>query len=170
MRLQHRAGRLVIAAGGLGFLKFIDGGWKGSWLPLQKDGATPVAFVAGTSAAFSFPVDADGDGVLAPGRSELQLTLTMRSSCPKQRLSVFVNEKPVATLDVEQTLQSYDVAFPAATSEPRATTASDSPSARRAPSQGASGPLQPSPPSRSARPGQRVPSRRGIAQPSCRPR
>ncbi|HJX66798.1 MAG TPA: hypothetical protein VJ860_22935, partial [Polyangia bacterium] len=112
--VEHRAGRLVIAAGGVGFLKFIDGGWKGSWLPLQKDGATPVAYVSGTSAAFSFPVDSDGDGVLAPGRSELQLTLTMRSMVPKQRLSVFVNEKPVATLDVEQTLRSYDVAVPAA--------------------------------------------------------
>jgi hypothetical protein len=112
--VEHRAGRLVIAAGGVGFLKFIDGGWKGSWLPLQKDGATPAAYVAGTSAAFSFPVDADGDGVLAPGRSELQLTLTMRSVVPKQRLSVFVNEKSVATLDVEQTLRSYDVAVPAA--------------------------------------------------------
>ena len=112
--LEHRGGRLVIAAGGAGFLKFIDGGWKGSWLALQKDGATPVAYVAGTSAAFSFPVDADGDGVLAPGRSEAQLTLTMRSLVPKQRLSVFVNEKPVATLDVEQSLRSYDVAVPAA--------------------------------------------------------
>ncbi|MGA7744354.1 MAG: sulfatase-like hydrolase/transferase [Polyangia bacterium] len=113
--VEHRAGRLVIAAGGPGFLKFIDGGWKGSWLPLQKDGTTPVAYVSGTSAAFSFPVDADSDGVLAPGRSELQLTLTLRSLVPKQRLSVFVNEKPVATLDVEQTLRSYDVAVPAAT-------------------------------------------------------
>jgi arylsulfatase A-like enzyme len=112
--LEHRAGRLVIPAGDVGFLKFIDGGWKGSWLPLQKDGATPVAFVVGTSAAFSFPVDADGDGVLAPGRSEVQLTLTMRSLVPKQRLSVFVNEKSVATLDVEQALRSYDLPVPAA--------------------------------------------------------
>jgi hypothetical protein len=112
--VEHRAGRLVIGAGGAGFLKFIDGGWKGSWLALQKDGVTPVAYVAGTSAAFSFPVDADGDGVLAPGRSEVQLTLTMRSLVPKQRLSVFVNEKPVAALDVEQTFRSYDVAVPAA--------------------------------------------------------
>jgi len=112
--VEHRAGRLVIPAGGPEFLKYIDGGWKGSWLPLQKDSATPVAYVAGTSAAFSFPVDADGDGVLAQGRSELQLTLTMRSVVPKQRLSVFVNEKPVATLDVEQALRSYDVTVPAA--------------------------------------------------------
>jgi hypothetical protein len=113
--VEHRAGRLVIAAGGAGFLKFIDGGWKGSWLALQKDGATPVAYVAGTSAAFSFPADADGDGVLAAGRSELQLTLSMRSLVPKQRLSVFINEHPVATLDVEQAFRSYDVAVPAAT-------------------------------------------------------
>ena len=33
--VEHRAGRLVMAAGGVGFLKFIDGGWKGSWLPLH---------------------------------------------------------------------------------------------------------------------------------------
>jgi arylsulfatase A-like enzyme len=113
--VEHRAGRLTIAAGGAEFLKYIDGGWKGSWIALQKDGATPVAFVSGTSAAFSFPVDADGDGVLVQGRSEVQLTLTMRSLAPKQRLSVFVNEKPVATLDVEQALRSYDLAVPAAT-------------------------------------------------------
>ena len=113
--VEHRGGRLVIAAGGVGFLKFIDGGWKGSWLPLQKDGTTPVAYVSGTSAAFSFPVDVDGDGVLAQGRTELQLTLTMRSLVPKQRLSVFINEKAVATLEVEQTLRSYDVDVPAAT-------------------------------------------------------
>jgi Arylsulfatase A and related enzymes len=113
--VEHRAGRLTITAGGAEFLKYIDGGWKGSWIALQKDGATPVAYVSGLSAAFSFPVDADGDGVLAQGRSELQLTLTMRSVVPKQRLSVFVNEKPVATLEVEQTLRSYDLAVPAAT-------------------------------------------------------
>jgi hypothetical protein len=112
--VEHRAGRLVIPAGGAEFLKYIDGGWKGSWLPLQKDGATHLAFVSGTSAAFSFPVDADGDGVLSKGKSEVQLSLTMRSLVPKQRLSVFVNEKPVSALDVDQTLRSYDVAIPAA--------------------------------------------------------
>ena len=116
--VEHRAGRLVMAAGGMGFLKYIDGGWKGSWLPLQKDGATPVAYVAGTSAAFSFPVDADGGGVLAKDPPEKQLTLTMRSLAPKQRLSVFINEKSVATLDVTQELHSYDVAVPAATLTP----------------------------------------------------
>jgi choline-sulfatase len=111
--VEHRAGRLVIAAGSVGFLKYIDGGWKGSWLPLQKDGAAAVAYVAGPSAAFSFPTDMDGDGVQAKDRPDVQLTLTMRSLVPKQRLSVFVNEKPVATLDVMQELQSYDVAIPA---------------------------------------------------------
>ncbi|HEX7597203.1 MAG TPA: sulfatase, partial [Polyangia bacterium] len=112
--VEHRSNRLVIPAGGMEFLKYIDGGWKGSWLPLQKDGATPVAYVSGPSAAFSFPTDSDGDGVLAKDRSEVQLTLTMRAMVPKQRLSVFVNEKPVATLEVAQTYQSYDVVLPAA--------------------------------------------------------
>ncbi len=112
--LEHRSGRLFMAAGGTDFLKYIDGGWKGSWLPMQKDADTPVAFVSGLSAAFSFPVDADGDGVLAKGLSEVQLSLLMRAVVPKQRLSVFVNEKPVGTLDVTQEWASYDVAIPAA--------------------------------------------------------
>jgi choline-sulfatase len=112
--LEHRSGRLYVAAGSTDFLKYIDGGWKGSWLPMQKDGGTPVAYVAGSSAAFSFPTDADGDGVLAQGRGEVQLTLLMRASVPKQRLSVFANEKPVGTLDVAQEWASYDVSIPAA--------------------------------------------------------
>jgi arylsulfatase A-like enzyme len=112
--VEHRSGRLYVAAGGADFLKYIDGGWKGSWLPLHKDAGTPVAYVAGSSAAFSFPADADGDGVLAPGRTEVQLNLLMRAVIPKQRLSVFANEKPVTSFDVTQEWASYDVTIPAA--------------------------------------------------------
>src|SRR5438045_9338099 len=49
----HRGGRLVINAGDLSFLKFVDGGWKTSWILGSKDGGKPVAFVAGLSAARS---------------------------------------------------------------------------------------------------------------------
>lgn len=111
--LEHRSDRLFIAAGSADFLKYIDGGWKGSWLPLQKDAGAPVAYVSGSSAAFSFPADADGDGVLAKGRTSVQLSLLMRALIPKQRLSVFANEKPVATIDVAQEWASYDVNIPA---------------------------------------------------------
>jgi arylsulfatase A-like enzyme len=111
--LEHRSGRLFVSAGTMDFLKYIDGGWKGSWIPLQKDAGTPVAYVAGSSAAFSFPADADGDGVLSKGR-DVQLSLLMRAVVPKQRVSIFANEKPVGSLDVAQEWTSYDVAIPAA--------------------------------------------------------
>src|SRR5262249_46376868 len=43
------------------------------------------------------------------------LSLTMRALAPGQRVSVFVNEKPVGTLEVETATKRYDVAVPAAT-------------------------------------------------------
>lgn len=112
--ILHLGGRMVMAAGGLDFYKFVDGGWKGSWLLGQKDGEARVAYVAGVSAAFSFPLDADGDGAAGQGLSDLQMTLVMRSVAPNQRLSVFANEKPVATIDVSKERSSYDVTLPAA--------------------------------------------------------
>ena len=60
--ILHRGGRMVLDAGKVDFHKFVDGGWKGSWILGQKDGEQRVAFVAGASASISFPLDADGDG------------------------------------------------------------------------------------------------------------
>src|SRR5689334_5411143 len=60
--LIHRDGRLVINAGDVSFLKFVDGGWKTSWILGAKDGGKPVAFVSGLSASLFLPVDTDGDG------------------------------------------------------------------------------------------------------------
>ena len=60
--VAHRDGRLAIDAGGLDFFKYVDGGWKTSWLLGEKDEGKPASLVAGLSALVFLPVDADGDG------------------------------------------------------------------------------------------------------------
>ncbi|HEY5282667.1 MAG TPA: sulfatase [Polyangia bacterium] len=112
--ILHLGGRMVLAAGNVDFYKFVDGGWKGSWILGQKDGTSRVAYVSGLSASFSFPLDADGDGATGKALTDLQMTVVMRSVAPNQRLSVFANEKPVATLDVAKDRASYDFTLPAA--------------------------------------------------------
>jgi choline-sulfatase len=112
--LAHREGRLVIPAGDVSFLKFVDGGWKTSWILGAKDGGKPVAFVSGLSASLFVPVDTDGDGVGGKALADVKLTLAMRATAPKQKLSVFVNEKPVGTVDVSATLAPHEVTVPAA--------------------------------------------------------
>jgi len=106
----HRGGRLVVDAGGLDFLKYIDGGWKTSWLLGQKDEGHPAALVAGLSAMAFLPWDeAAGDATLS---------ITMRALAPQQRVSLFVNEKPLSTIEVEKASKRYDVAVPAALLHP----------------------------------------------------
>ena len=111
--ILHLGGRMLLPAGSVDFYKFVDGGWKGSWILGQKDGATRVAYVSGVSAAFSFPLDTDGDGAAGKSLADLQMTIVMRSVVASQRLSVFANEKPVATLDVTKDRAAYDFTLPA---------------------------------------------------------
>ena len=107
---SYREGRLVIDAGSLDFLKYIDGGWKTSWMLGEKDEGKPASLVAGLAALVFVPVDSDGDGAtLGPST----LSLTMRGLVPAQKVSIFVNEKPVSTLDVGTARKRYDVAVPA---------------------------------------------------------
>jgi hypothetical protein len=113
--ILHRGGRMILDAGKVDFYKFVDGGWKGSWILGQKDGTTRVAYISGTSASFAFPLDADGDGAAGKSLSDLQLSIVMRSVAPNQRLSVFANEKPVTTLEVSKERAAYDVTVPAST-------------------------------------------------------
>ena len=113
--ILHRGGRMVLDAGKVDFYKFVDGGWKGSWILGQKDGDARVAYISGSSASFAFPLDADGDGAAGKALSDLQLSVTMRSLGTNQRLSVFANEKSVATLDVGKERATYDVTVPAST-------------------------------------------------------
>jgi arylsulfatase A-like enzyme len=112
--ILHLGGRMVLSAGSVDFYKFVDGGWKGSWLLGQKDGTARVAYVSGVSASFVIPIDMDGDGAAGTSLSDLQMTLVMRSMAPNQRLSVFVNEKPATTLDVGKERAAYDVTLPKA--------------------------------------------------------
>jgi arylsulfatase A-like enzyme len=112
--IAHLSGRMILPAGSVDFYKFVDGGWKGSWILGQKDGDTPVAYVSGVSASFGFPIDTDGDGAAGTSLTDLQMTIVMRSTAPNQRLSVFANEKPVTTLDVAKDRAAYAVNLPAA--------------------------------------------------------
>jgi arylsulfatase A-like enzyme len=114
----HRDGRLVVDAGSNDLLKYVDGGWKTSWILGADDEGKPAALVAGLSALLFLPVDTDGDGAGGTALGDERLSLTMRALAPKQRLSVFVNEKPVGTLDVGTATSRYDVAVPAAVLRP----------------------------------------------------
>jgi arylsulfatase A-like enzyme len=101
----YRDGRLIVDAGSNDFLKYVDGGWKTSWLLGQKDEGKPAALVAGLSALMFLPAEARGD---------FTLTLAMRALAPQQRVSVFVNEKPIGTLEVATAGKRYDLPVPAA--------------------------------------------------------
>jgi hypothetical protein len=101
----YRDGRLIVDAGSNDFLKYVDGGWKTSWLLGQKDDGKPAALVAGLSALMFLPAETRGD---------FTLTLAMRALARQQRVSVFVNEKPVGTLEVATTSKRYDLPVPAA--------------------------------------------------------
>jgi hypothetical protein len=114
--VSQRDGRLVIDAGGLDFLKYVDGGWKTSWLVGEKDEGKPAALVSGLSALVFLPVDADGDGSSTPaGPVASTLSITLRALAPQQKVSVFVNEKPIGTLDIAGPAKRYDLNVPADT-------------------------------------------------------
>jgi choline-sulfatase len=115
--LEYHTDRLVIDAGGVAFPKYVDGGWKTSWILGARDEGRPVALVSGLSSLLFIPLDSDGDGP-APGAADLMLTLTLRSRVPNQRLSVFVNEKPAGTMDVASTWGEYPLALPAGLLQP----------------------------------------------------
>jgi arylsulfatase A-like enzyme len=112
---SHRDGRFVADASSIDFLKYVDGGWKTSWLVSELDEGKPSGLVNGLSAIFFVPLDIDGDGAGGTTLADSTLSLTMRALAPKQRVSIFVNEKPVSTIDVDGTTKRYDVAVAAAT-------------------------------------------------------
>ena len=111
---SHRDGRFVADASSIDFLKYVDGGWKTSFLVSELDEGKPAALVNGLSAMFFVPIDTDGDGAGGTALADSTLSLTMRPLAPKQRVSIFVNEKPVSTLEVDAATKRYDVNVPAA--------------------------------------------------------
>ena len=112
--VSHREGRLVIDAASPDFLKYIDGNWKTSWILGDRDQGKPAALIGGISSLMFVPIDADGDGVGGTALGDTLLSFTCRSLVPRQKVSVFANEKPVATLDVDGASKRYDVTLPAA--------------------------------------------------------
>jgi arylsulfatase A-like enzyme len=102
-------GRLVVDAGSNDFLKYVDGGWKTSWILGARDQGKPAALVAGLSSLVFLPVDADGDGAGGTALGGATLSLTLRALAPKQRVSIFVNERAVGTTDLDVVLKRYDV-------------------------------------------------------------
>jgi len=94
----YRDGRLVVDAGSVDFLKYVDGGWKTSWYLDQKDHGHPVAMVAGLSGFLSLPVDDAGEG---PAAGAAILSLWLRGLVPQQKVSVFLGEKSVGTFEVD---------------------------------------------------------------------
>lgn len=117
--VSHREGRLVLDAGSPDFLKYVDGNWKTSWIIGQTDQGKPAALVNNISSVLHLPLDGDGDGaggVVAAGApvGDTLLTFTGRALAPKQRLSIFVNEKAVGTLEIDgDATKRYDVNVPA---------------------------------------------------------
>ncbi|HEY6476553.1 MAG TPA: sulfatase [Polyangia bacterium] len=111
--VSHRDGRLVADAAALDFLKYVDGGWKTSWLLGEKDEGKPASLVNGLGALAFLPVDTDGDGAGGTALGPSTLSVTMRALAPAQKVSIFVNEKPAGTLDVASSKKRYDVAVPA---------------------------------------------------------
>ncbi|HVR04232.1 MAG TPA: sulfatase [Polyangia bacterium] len=113
---SHRDGRFVTDASSIDFLKYVDGGWKTSFVVGELDVADgkPAALVAGLSAMLFVPIDTDGDGAGGTALADSTLSLAMRALAPKQRVSIFVNEKPVSTIEVDTVAKRYDVNVPAA--------------------------------------------------------
>lgn len=109
----HREGHLVIDAGSPDFLKYADGGWKTSWMLGQEDDGARAALVAGLSAQLYVPVDTDGEGAGDTALGASTLAFTARALAPKQRVSVFVNEKAAGTVDLDVKRQRQRVAIPA---------------------------------------------------------
>ena len=111
---SHRDGRFVADASSIDFLKYVDGGWKTSFLLGELDEGRPAALVSGLSAMFFIPLDTDGDGGGGTALADSILSLTMRALAPKQRASIFVNEKSITTIEVDGATKRYDVKVPAA--------------------------------------------------------
>jgi choline-sulfatase len=111
---SHRDGRFVTDTSSVDFLKYVDGGWKTSFAVGELDEGKASALVSGLSAMFFIPIDTDGDGAGGAALGDSILSLTMRALAPKQRVSIFINEKPASTIEVEGTTKRYDINVPAA--------------------------------------------------------
>jgi choline-sulfatase len=111
---SHREGHLVVEAGSPDLLKYVDGGWKTSFIFGEKDQGAPAALVSGLSGQLFLPIDTDGDGVGGTVLGASVLAFTLRAFGLMQKVSVFINEKSVGTIVVDAKKKRYQVAVPAA--------------------------------------------------------
>jgi hypothetical protein len=116
--LEYHGGRLLVEAGAPSFAKHADGGWKTSWILGGKDEGRRAALVQGLSALLFVPLDPDAASSPGGEFPDHILNLTLRTWVPRQRLSVFVNEKPAATVEVGTSWAEYPVVLPGAALRP----------------------------------------------------
>jgi arylsulfatase A-like enzyme len=104
----HVADNLILDGGTADFWKWIDGGWKSNWSPMERDGDRQVALVQGIAGVVRFPVDTEDPN------ADLRVSFSLRPAVPRQALSLFLNEKPIANLQIDDGYKSYEVTLPRA--------------------------------------------------------
>jgi hypothetical protein len=93
----QRDGRLIVDAGGLDFLKYVDGGWKTSWLLGTKDEGHPAG--AGRRAVRDgVPCRSTADAKPA----DATLSITMRALAPHSACRCSSTRSPLSTLEVDK--------------------------------------------------------------------
>lgn len=101
---------LIMDASSADFWKYIDGGWKSSWIPGVRDGEHRVALVQGVAGVVRFPlVPAQGEAA-----GDRRVAFTVRPAAPRQMLTLFLNEQPLTNLAIEDSYKTYEVALPEA--------------------------------------------------------
>lgn len=104
LALIYEQGALVIPATQPDLNKFIDGGWKATLIAGERDrGGRPITLADGVGAALRFP------GLGLPETSELLLFLTPAPDVPRQAVTVLLNERIAATLELQQGTGRYRV-------------------------------------------------------------
>jgi arylsulfatase A-like enzyme len=114
----HRGGALVIEAGTPDVLKYVDGGWKSSVLPGQKDGSRGVAAVIGVAGTLRFPLDRDAGGPWAQG-GDLKAIVTLKALAQPGRCTAFLNEEKLGDVRLENPdYGTYTITLPQALLKP----------------------------------------------------
>jgi choline-sulfatase len=101
-----RDGELLIDCGTPAFMKYALGGWRSGWATGRHDDGRSVAFTLGVAASVQVPVDGDAGG---PGVGDVRLRATLRPVPARQRVSVFVNDKPAGNVDLVPGWQDLDL-------------------------------------------------------------
>ena len=99
------AGGLYIPCGDPGFLKYTQGTWKTTWLPLREVDGQKVALTKGIQGVVRFPFDPE----LCGGACELRFD--MKPLRDGQRVSIFVNEKEYPAVETPTGFKTYSLSI-----------------------------------------------------------